>query len=127
MRNIFLAICLAFTLTGCPGSLMVHEKPVSVKEDPVKATQQVIDQGNAAIVAAARTVIDNYLAGAITAEDKNNYARTLREAGNRLDEAQVFLDTGETVLAQDKAQAAQMLIKFVKSKLIDLKGGVTNG
>lgn len=110
-------LLLALFLTAC-GSKPIHpDKPKS----PQEVAQQSIDEANAAITAAASTLLQAYKDGAVSDANVREWRGDLNEAAATLDKAQALLDVGDLSTAQGKVKAAQALLQLAQKRLLAIK------
>lgn len=118
----YFAIALVAFLVGCGGQFTVHPtSQENVLTNPATATQNLIDEANAGIAAAAQTVLANSRTGAISRDDERAYLGKLEQAATYLDNAQAFLKNGDPTSAQGQLNLANAALTFVQGELIKLK------
>lgn len=111
------AIFAALALTGCPTQPIHDTKP----ETPQQAAKQALDEMNAAIAAAASTLLQAYKDGAVSDANLKDWRQTLNEAAEAADKAQALLDVGDLSTAQGKIAAAQALLNVAQKRLLAIK------
>lgn len=113
-------VCLmiAFLLTACSPS-MVHQK---APETPAAAVQQVLDEVNTAVAAAAPTLKQAYVDGAITWEQFLKARTLLVDVSTHADQADDFLKGGKLLDAKSQLELAQKALVEVQKYLIARKG-----
>lgn len=115
--KIILTLLVALALAAC-GSQPIHpEKP----QTPQQTAQQALDETNAAITAAASTLIQAYKDGAVSDANLKEWRQTLNEAAEAADKAQALLNVGDLSTAQGKIKAAQALLGVAQKRLIAIK------
>lgn len=117
------ALILAIGLAGCGGTFDVHKSDPAVTLTVPQKAQNAIDEANAAVAAAAQTVLAQTQAGAISKADEKDYADQLNKAAKALDASQAALKVGDLSTQAGQLQAAQALINALQAKLIAIKNG----
>lgn len=121
MRNFLVSIILGLSLSlGACTSFPTSVRPVEANATVQQKLQVAIDNANAAIAAAASTVLSNYQQEALTeAEAKKLYNRLVM-AGAYVDAAEALNKQGDIQSAQGQLNLAQALLNATKSRLIEL-------
>lgn len=116
-----MVVAFVVALYGC-GQMTIHPaSQENVVKDPVKATQNLIDEANAGLTAAYTTVLNGVVSGAMTRAEGKNYQLQLDRASGYIDDAAVFLDSGDITNAQGQIKLANSIVAIVQSKLIAMK------
>lgn len=122
MRKLLTSILLGLTLVvtpACNGLTGNVRSDVSWEQaTPQKKAQLTIDNINAAITAADKTLVEKVQAGVIPYEDGYEYHNKLVAASKNLDQATTFVKLGDLTQADTQIKAAQAISSFVEQYLL---------
>jgi hypothetical protein len=125
MRKCLVSLALGLTLAlgACANNpLSVISNPASLVTPQQKA-QGAIDQANATIAAAAKTILDGVNSGVYTKDQARHYFDDLSQAAKYIDQAQGFVASGDVVSANNILKLEGSIVSAIQAELIKAKNG----
>lgn len=115
-------IGLLAALAGCGAGVFKTEPiaPIAVPSnlsEAGKQAQNLINEANAGLAAAATVIGDNVQAGVMTPAEGRDYLARVKSWAAEVDRAQSLLDAGSDVAARDKAQLVGSLIVALQKEV----------
>ena len=117
MKRILVAFCVALSLVGC-AAFSVHDRTSIENASPAAKVAYAIDEMNAAVAAAAQTVVAETQAGALTKAEERAYAKDLEKITAAIKVAEATLAGGDPLTAKGQLMIAQQLLNLVQQHLI---------
>ena len=125
MRKFLAGVVLGCVLAlgGCANNPLAVHQDTAKLVTPQQKAQAAVDQANATIAAAARTLVNGYQAGVYTKDEAKKLRDDLVTASNYVDKAEDYGKLGDLANAQTQLQLASTIVDLVQAQLIKAKNG----
>lgn len=120
----FISIVLGLTLAlgACSTNPLLVADPAHLVT-PQQKVDAAINQANASITAAARTLMSAYKDGVYTRDEARSIDAKLEEAAQYTNKADDFLRVGDLYNADSQLKLATSIVKIVTDELVKAKNG----
>lgn len=125
MRNYVIALYFGVLLSigGCANNpLSVVSNPASLVTPQQKA-QASIDQANASIAAAAKTILDGVNSGVYTKIEASHFFDDLSTASHYADQAQEYVAVGDYTNSANILKLEAAIVSAITADLVKTKNG----